>query len=195
MAQFFGTCQWENRVIGIEIFFLSGLVETNFYLIFSLLGFVWIGLILLRLKIYCWNHCSKIIFKCINSTVRPIFNEKIAKKWNLWIYEQYMMYCLRQKSQHLLLLFIKQYMNSNHVLPKYVEKKKKQKHKTQTDSKDRRVSKLTHIYEFWLKTIARWYLCIGLLVAGHPPSHIESHNGQLSLKRKKHMSKANLYLY
>ena len=44
---------------------------------------VWIWLILLKLKTYCWNHCSKIIFKCINSTVGPIFNEKIDKKWNL----------------------------------------------------------------------------------------------------------------
>ena len=41
---------------------------------------IWIGLILLELKTYYWNHCSKIIFKCVNSTVRLIFNEKIAKK-------------------------------------------------------------------------------------------------------------------
>ena len=26
------------------------------------------------------KHCSKIIFKCVNSTMRPIFNEKIAEK-------------------------------------------------------------------------------------------------------------------
>ena len=31
-----------------------------------------------------WKHCSKIIFKCVNSTMRPIFNEKVAEKWNLW---------------------------------------------------------------------------------------------------------------
>ena len=104
---------------------------------------VWIGLILLKLKTYCWNHCSKIIFKCVNSTVRPIFNEKVAKKWNLWVPEQYMMHCLLQKSQHLRLLFIEQYMNSNHVSPKHVKKKKKeQKRKTQTGSKRKRVSKL-----------------------------------------------------
>ena len=48
----------------------------------------WIGLILLKLKTYCWNHCSKIIFKCVNNTVGPIFNEKIDKKWNLWVREQ-----------------------------------------------------------------------------------------------------------
>ena len=26
------------------------------------------------------KHCSKIIFKCVNSTMRPIFNEKVAEK-------------------------------------------------------------------------------------------------------------------
>ena len=31
-----------------------------------------------------WKHCSKIIFKCINSIVGPIFNEKVDKKWSLW---------------------------------------------------------------------------------------------------------------
>ena len=35
------------------------------------------------------------------------------------------MHYLRQKSQHLRLLFIEQYMNSNRVYPKRVKKKKK----------------------------------------------------------------------
>ena len=30
-----------------------------------------------------WKYYSKIIFKCVNSTVGPIFNEKIDEKWNL----------------------------------------------------------------------------------------------------------------
>ena len=34
------------------------------------------------------KHCSKIIFKCVNSAVRLIFNEKVAKNWNLWVHEQ-----------------------------------------------------------------------------------------------------------
>ena len=59
--------------------------------------------------------------------MRSIFNEKVAKKWNLWVHKQYIIHCLRQKSQHLQLLFIKQYMNSNRVLPKRVKKKKKPK--------------------------------------------------------------------
>ena len=98
-------------------------------------GSVWIWLILLKLKIYCWNHWSKIIFKYVNSTVGPIFNEKVAKKWNLWLHKQYMMHCLRQKSEHLRLLFIEQYMNSNRVLPKRVKEKKKKK-KTKTQNAD-----------------------------------------------------------
>ena len=40
-----------------------------------------------KLKLKTEKHGSKIIFKCINSTVRPIFNEKVVEKWNLWICE------------------------------------------------------------------------------------------------------------
>ena len=31
-----------------------------------------------------WKHYSKIIVKCVISTVEPIFNEKVDKKWSLW---------------------------------------------------------------------------------------------------------------
>ena len=36
-------------------------------------------------NLFCWNwkHCSKIIFKYVNSAVGPIFNEKVAEKWSL----------------------------------------------------------------------------------------------------------------
>ena len=27
-------------------------------------------------KLFCWKHCSKIIFRCVNNAVGPIFNEK-----------------------------------------------------------------------------------------------------------------------
>ena len=108
---------------------VARILNFGVYFVVTHLGSVWIGLILLKLKTYCWNHCSKIIFKCVNSIVGPIFNEKVAKKWNLWVHEQYIMHCLRQKSQHLWLLFIEQYMNSNRVLPKRVKKKKKRKEK------------------------------------------------------------------
>ena len=51
-------------------------------------GSVWIELILLKLKTENWKHCSKIIFKCVNSAMGPIFNEKVAEKCNLWVHEQ-----------------------------------------------------------------------------------------------------------
>ena len=35
-----------------------------------------------------WKYCNKIIFKCVNSTVGPIFNEKVTEKWCLWVHEQ-----------------------------------------------------------------------------------------------------------
>ena len=40
-----------------------------------------------KLKLKTEKHCIKIIFKCVNSTVGPIFNEKIVEKWNLWVRE------------------------------------------------------------------------------------------------------------
>ena len=27
-----------------------------------------------------WKYCSKIIFKCVNSTMGPIFNKKVTEK-------------------------------------------------------------------------------------------------------------------
>ena len=59
----------------------------------TLFGSVWIQLKTenWKLKLKIEKYCSKIIFKCVNSTVGPIFNEKVAEKWNLWICEQYMM--------------------------------------------------------------------------------------------------------
>ena len=32
-----------------------------------------------------WKYCNKIIFNCVNSTMRPIFNEKVVEKWDWWI--------------------------------------------------------------------------------------------------------------
>ena len=36
-----------------------------------------------KLKLKTEKYCSKLIFKCVNSTVGPIFNEKVVEKWNL----------------------------------------------------------------------------------------------------------------
>ena len=90
-------------------------------------GSVWIELILLKLKTYCWNHCSKMIFKYVNSTVGPIFNEKIDKKWNLWVHEQCINALFIEKSQHLRLLVMHCSLNSSAFLQKRVKKKKKRK--------------------------------------------------------------------
>ena len=46
-----------------------------------------------KLKLKTEKHCSKIIFKYVNSIVGPIFSEKVAEKWNLWVREQYTMCC------------------------------------------------------------------------------------------------------
>ena len=96
------------------------------------LGSVWIGLILLKLKTYCWNHCSKIIFKCVNNAVWPIFNEKIDKKWNLWVCEQYTNALFTEKWSKVAATVHVPYMNSVACWGKGVKKKKrKKKEKTQ----------------------------------------------------------------
>ena len=44
-------------------------------------GSIWIQLIFTE----NWKHCSKIIFKCVNSVMGSIFNEKVVEKWSLWV--------------------------------------------------------------------------------------------------------------
>ena len=53
--------------------------------------------------------------------MEPIFNEKIVKKWYLWVRKQCTMHYSRLKSQHLWLLF----MNSSHKPPEMRAQKKK----------------------------------------------------------------------
>ena len=65
-------------------------IKKIYIYIFDDIGSVWIEFILLKLKTENWKHCTKIIFKYVNSAVRPIFNEKVAEKWNLWVREQCM---------------------------------------------------------------------------------------------------------
>ena len=99
------------------------------------IGSVWIGLILLKLKTYCWNHCSKIIFKCVNSTVGPIFNEKIDKKWNLWVHKQCTNVFTEKWSKVAATVHVP-YMNSSRLWGENAWKKKggggKRRSKTQT---------------------------------------------------------------
>ena len=106
----------------------------------TLSGSVWIGLILLKLKTYCWNHCSKIIFKCVNSAVGPIFNEKIDKKWNLWVHEQ----CTNALFTEKVNICGYCSLNSSRTPPKTREKKKKKKEQN-----------ANVVYETWIQTEAQ----------------------------------------
>ena len=42
-------------------------------------GSIWIEFILLKLRNENWKHCSKIIFKCVNSIVDPFLMKKLLK--------------------------------------------------------------------------------------------------------------------
>ena len=55
----------------------------------------------------------------------PFLMKKLLKSGICGFMNSTLMHCLLQKSQHLQLLFNEQYMNSNHVSPKRVIKKKK----------------------------------------------------------------------
>ena len=53
--------------------------------------------------------------------------KKLLKSGICWSINSTLMHYLLQKSQHLRLLFNKQYMNSNRITPKRVKKKKNKK--------------------------------------------------------------------
>ena len=56
----------------------------------NLLTFVlYLGSIWILFIIENWKHCSKIIFKCVNSAVGSIFNENFAEKRGFGSREQY----------------------------------------------------------------------------------------------------------
>ena len=86
---------------------------------------------MLKLKTENWKHCSKIIFKCVNSAVGPIFNEKINKKWNLWVREQCTDALFMEDRSKVAATVHVPYMNSTTCWGKRREKKKKKKGKTQ----------------------------------------------------------------
>ena len=79
-----------------------------------------------------WKYCSKIIFKCVNSTVRPIFNEKIDKKMKFmgpWAVHKCTVHGRLVKScGYCSCTVYKQY----HLLGKRREKKKKKKENVET---------------------------------------------------------------
>ena len=101
--------------------------------------------ILLKLKTENWKHCNKIIFKCVNSSVKPIFNEKVAKKWNLWVHKRCTDALFTGKSQHLRLLFMYCSLNRNRIPPKTREKKKKKNEKNENAASPKRWCSLSAI--------------------------------------------------
>ena len=119
------------------------------------LGFVWIELILLKLKTENWKHCNKIIFKCVNSAMGPIFNEKIDKKWNLWIREQCTDALFTKDRLKVVATIHVPYMNSTTCWGKRREKKKK-KGKRRNLKRSKRGSKLclSGLENSWL---TRWW--------------------------------------
>ena len=100
-------------------------VESSWEYKLADVGSVWIGLILLKLKTYYWNHCSKMIFKCVNSVVGPIFNEKIDKKWNLWIRKQCTYVLFTENWSKVAVTVHVPYMNSNRMWGENAWKKNK----------------------------------------------------------------------
>ena len=99
-----------------------------------------------KLKLKTEKHCSEIIFKCVNSIMGPIFNEKVAKKWNLWVREQYTMCCDWSKKFWKVKICGYCSLNSAWTVAatlktlKNAWKKKKTKKKTKTKTKRKRRS-------------------------------------------------------
>ena len=93
---------------------------------------IWIELILLKLKTENWKHCSKIIFKCVNNAVGPIFNEKIDKKWNLWVREQCTDALFMEDRSKVAATVHVPYMNSTVCWGKRREKKRRKMQKLKT---------------------------------------------------------------
>ena len=117
-----------------------------------LLGSVWIELILLKLKTENCKHCSKMIFKYVNSAVGPIFNEKVDKKWSLWDpWTVHKCTIHRRPGQQLRLGRIK--------------KKKKKKKSKYRKRKRRRANALSKLHlSLWIKVHSlsnTWHLVIG----------------------------------
>ena len=67
---------------------LTLLYGNNFSYFFIIVQKQWFR-IRSEIAYYCktenWKHYYKIIFKCVNSALKPIFNENFAEKRGLWI--------------------------------------------------------------------------------------------------------------
>ena len=95
-----------------------------------------------------WKHCSKIVFKCVNSAVGPIFNEKIDKKWNLWVREQCIYALFTENWSKVAATVYVPYMNNSREWGENAWKKKKKKRKTQKLKRSKRQPKHTLI-QIW----------------------------------------------
>ena len=95
-----------------------------------------------------WKYCSEIIFKCVNSVVEPIFNEKVAEKWSLWVP------CIdvlkMVEKQNFRLLFM-HYTWTVAFVSNYACKKKKKKKKEKEEKCNARFSG-----KRWIQTDTRW---------------------------------------
>ena len=97
-----------------------------------------------------WKHCSKIIFKCVNSTVGPIFNEKINKNEICGSVNSARMHSSRKTGQKLRLLFMYRQLGE-----KAWKKEKKKKGKRRNLKRSKRRSKLCHSH-CWIKVSPRY---------------------------------------
>ena len=70
----------------------------------------------------------------MNSVVRPIFNEKVAEKWNLWVYEQCTNALFTVEKSTLWLLINEQCMNSSCITPETRGKKKRKRKRTKREA-------------------------------------------------------------
>ena len=73
--------------------------------------------------------------------MRPICNEKVAEKWNLWVREHCTNALFTMESKHLRLLFNEQCINSSRITPKRVKKKRKKEKRTKHEDYKRKRSK------------------------------------------------------
>ena len=96
-----------------------------------------------------WKYCSKIIFKCVNSVVKPTFNEKWLKSEVVGPVNSVRMHCSLENSQKLWLLF----MNSAWIVAVIAqvplkcsfEKKKKKKKKSKTQMQNSKCVSKPHL--------------------------------------------------
>ena len=75
---------WYVDGLKANLLSISQICDNGLNVLFTkgLFGYSW------KLKLKTEKHCSKIIFKYVNNTVGPIFNKKVAEKWNLWVREK-----------------------------------------------------------------------------------------------------------